>query len=211
MKTRTEGKLAKYLTQTFVGEDPFAHVRATGETRHPGMQVSPYEAHLLAWLVTISGAKRILEIGTFMGYSTCWMASVLPKDGALISLENNPEHAHIAAQHCTQHNHITIIETDALEWIKDYSGAPFDLLFLDAEKRYYPDYLDAALPHLSTYAWVVADNSLLWGAVSGEDPSAASQEAVSAMRRFNALLADKTKFDGVLLTTAEGLSVARRR
>jgi predicted O-methyltransferase YrrM len=211
MLSRTQGKLADYLAQTFVGDDPFAPVRAEGEKRHPGMQVSPYEAHLLAWLVTISGAKRILEVGTFMGYSALYMASALPKDGSIITLEKSDENANIAAQHVAQEKRIEVVCTDALAWIKNYAGETFDLIFLDAEKRHYPNYLEAVLPYLSPNAWILADNSLLWGAVSGEAPKAASKEATEAMRRFNALLADKTKFDGVLLTTPEGLTVARRR
>jgi predicted O-methyltransferase YrrM len=211
MQTRTQGKLAEYLSHTFVGDDAFAHVRAEGEKRHPGMQVSPYEAHLLAWLVTISGAKRILEVGTFMGYSTLFMAQSLPKNGHITTLEKSAENAKIAAGHVAQDARIEVVCTDALEWIRNYNGAPFDLLFLDAEKRQYPAYLEAALPHLSPHAWVLADNSLLWGAVSGDDPSAASKEATEAMRKFNATLADPSHFDGVLLTTPEGLTVARRR
>ena len=211
MQTRTEGKLAEYLTQTFVGDDVFASVRAAGEVRHPGMQVSPYEAQVLAWLTTISCAKRILEVGTFMGYSTLYMASALPKDGSIISLEKSKEHAGHAAAHCAQDARIEVVCTDALAWIKNYSGEKFDLIFLDAEKRQYPNYLEAALPHLNARAWVRADKSLLWGAVSGEEPKAASKEATEAMRAFNATLADKTKFDGVLLTTPEGLTVARRK
>ncbi|MFZ4124876.1 MAG: O-methyltransferase [Rickettsiales bacterium] len=211
MLSRTQGKLAEYLSSTFVGDDPFASVRAEGEKRHPGMQVSPYEAHLLAWLVTISGAKHILEVGTFMGYSTLTMASALPKDGGIITLEKSDENAKIAAQHCAQDKRIEVVCADAQAWIKNYAGEKFDMIFLDAEKRQYPAYLKAALPHLNPNAWVLADNSLLWGAVSGDDPKAASKEATEAMRKFNALLADKTKFDGVLLTTPEGLTVARRK
>lgn len=211
MQTRTQGQLAEYLSNTFVGEDPFAAVRAEGEKRHPGMQVSPYEAHLLAWLVTISGAKRILEVGTFMGYSTLYMARALPEDGEVLSLEKSNEHAERAAQHVAHDKRINVVCTDALEYIRNYSGEKFDLIFLDAEKRQYPAYLEAALPHVKPNAWVLADNSLLWGAVSGEDPKAASKEATEAMRKFNALLADKSKFDGVLLTTPEGLTVARRK
>lgn len=211
MQSRTEGALAAYLTQTFVGEDPFAAVRADGQTRHPGMQLSPYEAHLLAWLVRISGAKRILEVGTFMGYSALHMARSMPPDGRIITLEKSTENAARAAQHMAQDARIELVQTDALSWIQNYQGERFDLLFLDAEKRQYPAYLEAAWDHLSPHAWVLADNSLLWGAVSGEDPAAASKEATEAMRRFNATLADSTKFDGVLLTTPEGLTVARRR
>ena len=211
MHTRTEGKLSEYLTQTFVPNDAFAAVRAEGEKYHPGMQVSPYEAGILAWLVTISGAKRILEVGTFMGYSTLTMAASLPKDGHISTLEKSAEYAALATKHCAVDSRIKVFETDALAWIKNYTGEKFDLLFLDAEKRQYPNYLESALPHMSANAWVLADNSLLWGAVSGEDPSAASKEATEAMRRFNAHLADKKMFDGVLLTTPEGLTVARRR
>jgi predicted O-methyltransferase YrrM len=207
MYTRTQGALAAYLTETFVGEDPFAEIRAAGEVLRPGMQVSPHEAHLLR----ISGATRILELGCFMGYSARTMADGMAENGRLITLERSAEYAAMAVQHCVPDARISVQQGDALEWINAYQGPQFDLLFLDAEKRQYPDYLEAAWPHLTPNAWILADNSLLWGAVTGEDPKAASAEATDAMRRLNATLADRTRFDGVLLTTPEGLTVARRR
>jgi predicted O-methyltransferase YrrM len=211
MYTRTQGALAAYLSETFVGDDPFAEIRAAGEVLRPGMQVSPYEAYLLRWIVRISGATRILELGCFMGYSARTMADGMPESGTLITLERSAEYATMAVQHCAPDARITVAQGDALSWVRAYDGPPFDLLFLDAEKREYPDYLEAAWPHLTHNAWILADNSLLWGAVTGEDPKAASAEATDAMRRFNAMLADRTRFDGVLLTTPEGLTVARRR
>ena len=79
MQTRSSGATLDYITRTFVREpDYIAQSRAEGEKRRAGMQISAYEGHLLQWLVRISGAKNILEIGTFMGTSALWMAGGLP-------------------------------------------------------------------------------------------------------------------------------------
>jgi caffeoyl-CoA O-methyltransferase len=106
---------------------------------------------------------------------------------------------------------VTIHHADALTWLRAQPPAPrYDLLFIDAEKRAYPEYLKIALPLLTPDALIIGDNSLLFGALSGEAPDAASVEAKDAMLCFNAMLADPTHFEGILLPTSEGLTVARR-
>jgi caffeoyl-CoA O-methyltransferase len=166
-------------------------------------------------LARLVGAQNILEIGAFMGYSTLWMASALPANGTIISLEFRDEHAALARAHAASSPHaaqVTIHEGDALHWLGAQAVTPrFDMLFIDAEKRAYPEYLQAALPLLTPHALVVADNSLLWGALSGDAPDAASKEAKTGMQRFNDMLADPALFDGILLPTPEGLTVGRRK
>lgn len=213
MQTRAEGKTLAYITRTFVAEpDYIATMRAEGERRRAGMQVSPYEGALLAWMVRISGARRILEIGTFMGYSTLWMASALPGDGKITSLEFDADHAQQAREHVMHSPHaeqIAVVHTDALAWLENYHGEKFDLVFIDADKRNYFNYLNLALPLLNPRGWVVGDNTLLFGALSGDNPDGARDEAKTAMRQFNDALADTSRFDGMLLPTPEGLTVAR--
>ncbi len=213
MQTRAQGKTLDYITRTFVTEpDYIATMRAEGERRHAGMQVSSYEGALLAWVVSISGAKRILEIGTFMGYSTLWMASALPKDGHIISLEFDASHASQAREHVQHSPHkdqIEVVHTDALPWLKNYNGEKFDLVFIDADKRNYFNYLNEGMKLLNPRGWVVGDNTLLFGALSGENPDGSSAEAKVAMAQFNDALADSSRFDGMLLPTPEGLTVAR--
>lgn len=211
MQSRDTSAIWQYLTRTWVGRDPFADVRAAGEALHPGMQLSPYEAYLLQWLVRISGARHILEIGSFAGYSACWLAGGLPASGTLTTLEKQREHAALARRHTQHDKRIHVVETDARDWLNAYRGAPFDFLFIDGEKRRYGDYLDAALPLLTSAAWIVADNTLLFGALAGTAERNIAPETIAAMQQFNARLADARYFESVLLPTAEGLTVARRR
>lgn len=216
MHTRSAGATLEYITRTFVHEpDYIARIRAEGETRRAGMQISPFEGHLLAWLVSISGAKNILEIGTFMGVSTLWMASGLPDGGQITSLEFDAAHAQIAAAHVAASPHknsVKVIHTNAHDWLSATPVSPqFDLVFIDAEKKGYADYLDAVLPRMRPRGWVVGDNTLLFGALSGENPDGASAAAIASMTRFNQTLADPARFESLLLPTPEGMTVARLR
>ena len=216
MQTRDHGPTLDYITRTFVREPAYiAASRAEGERRRAGMQISPYEGHLLQWLVGIAGAATILEIGTFMGTSALWMAGGLPATGRITSLEFDAAHAEIAAAHVAASPHaasIEIIHTDAHAWLAASPATPqFDLVFIDAEKTGYADYLAAVLPRMNTRGWIVGDNTLLFGALSGEHPDGASAAAIASMQRFNETLADSTRFESVLLPTPEGLTVARLR
>lgn len=213
MHSRDHGRVIEYITDTFVEEPAWLEaVRAHGESLRPGMQLSAYEGHLLGWLSRMAGARNILEIGTFMGYSALWMA----RGGARVtSLEFNGEYATIAAQHVAGSpfaDAVTIVQGEALSWLANQPEEPaYDMVFIDAEKRRYVDYLEAVLPLLEPRSLIVGDNSLLWGAVTGEDPKAASKEATLAMRQFNDMLGDPVRYDGLMLPTIEGLTVARMK
>ncbi len=214
MHTRNEGLTQAYITSTFVREPAWiAASRAQGERLRPGMQVSAAEGHLLQWLVRISGAKNLLEIGTFMGTSSLWLAGGLPAEGRLTCLEFDAVHAAHAAAHIAASPHaaqVQLHEGDAHAWLAAQPAVPtFDLVFIDAEKKGYAEYLHAVLPLLHPRGWVIGDNTLLFGALSGEHPEAASASAKAAMAVFNETLADAARFESVLLPTAEGLTVAR--
>lgn len=217
MQTRSQGLTMEYITRTFVREpDYIAAAREEGERRNPGMQLSPYEGHLLQWLTSISGAVNILEVGTFMAVSTLWMARGLPlAEGRITSLERSADHAAQAQAHVAASPHknaIEVIHADAHEWIADLpDNTLYDLVFIDAEKKGYADYLDAILPRMNPRGWIIGDNTLLFGALSGENPEASNAAAKTSMQRFNETLADATKFESVLLPTPEGITVARLR
>lgn len=213
MDHRNHGATLDYITATFVQEpDWLAAIRATGETLRPGMQMSAFEGALLAWLVKLTGAKRVLEIGTFMGTTALWMASA---GAEVTTLEFNADYAAKARAHVSASPYarqIAVEQGDALAWLATQPHmASYDMVFIDAEKRSYVKYLDAVLPLLTHGALVVGDNTLLWGAVTGENETAASKEATATMRAFNARLADPEYFDGIMLPTAEGLTMARRK
>ena len=213
---RDSNPTLNYMTDTFVREPLWLMApREKGQELVPGMAIAPYEGHLLSWLVKISGAKHILEIGSFMGYSTLWMASALPKDGTITSLEFKHEHAELARKHVGVSPHakqVEIVETAGLDWLREQKPEPrFDLVFIDAVKSEYPDYLDEVMKLLNPRAWIIGDNTLLFGALSGENPGGASDTAKRAMQKFNEILADSTKFESVMLPTLEGMTVARRK
>ena len=212
--TRNDSANLAYITRTFVKEPNYIAVsRAAGEARRPGMQISSYEGHLLQWLVRLSGAKQVLEIGTFMGTSTLWMAGGLPENGVITTLESSEEYAALARQHIAASplvDRVEMAQGPALEWFKTRPAVPqFDFVFIDADKQNYANYLEEVLPRMHPRGWIVGDNTLLWGALSGENPDGASAAAKEAMGRFNETLADPTRFDTVLLPTIEGMTVAR--
>ncbi len=214
MLTRHLDPAAGYITRTFVREpESFASARAVGEQLRPGMQVSPYEGHMLSWLVRMSGARRVLEIGSFVGYSTLWMASALPEGGELVSLEISADHAAHANQHLMRsglHPRAQVMECDALAFLESYHGRAFDLVFIDGVKKDYVRYLDGALAHLAPQGWIIADNAMLFGAFTGEVRDEVSPAARAAMAEYHARMADRSQFDSLMIPTLEGLLVARR-
>lgn len=216
MQTRASDATLQYITKTFVNEpEVFQAARVAGEALRPGMQVSPYEGHLLAWLLQASGASRALEIGSFVGYSTLWQARALPDAGMLLSLEYNETHAALTAKHLAQAGlaeKAQVQQADALAYLQQYTGAPFGYVFIDAVKKDYPAYLQAVLPHLTPNAWVVADNALLFGAFTNDTPyERVSKMAKQAMGDFHHYLAQSDAFEAVMLPTPEGLLLAKRR
>ncbi|MFO1243200.1 MAG: O-methyltransferase [Rickettsiales bacterium] len=207
----------RYIAETFCEEDSLLQaIKAKGEELVPGMQVSPVEGKALYVLASLIQAKHILEIGTFVGYSTLWLARALPKDGSLITLEFNAEHARHARAYFDQSEQAEQIEIrqgkalDSLKVIAQESHQ-FDLVFIDAAKAEYPEYVELFLPQLRKGGLILGDNSLLWGNLTGEAWQHASETAIAGMRRFNDILADPQYFSGTLLPTVEGLTVAVKK
>jgi caffeoyl-CoA O-methyltransferase len=175
-----------------------------------GMMIDEVEARLLALLVAVSGARRILEIGTFSGYSAVAMAEALPPGGHLTTLELVPEHAAKAREHVLMaglEERIAIVEGPALDSLTGLAG-PFDLAFIDADKAAYPAYYDAVLAIMRPGGLVVADNVLR----SGRILDATSVDAGTAsVREFNDRAASDPRVEVVLLTVRDGISLIRIR
>ena len=142
----------------------------------PAHDVTPAEGKLLHLLARATGAGSILEIGTLAGYSTIWLARALPPGGRLVTIERDPRAAAVARTNIDRAGveGVELIEGDAREALNDLEG-PFDLVFIDADKRSNPLYLDHALRLARPGTLIVADNVVRGGAVADphtQDPDA---------------------------------------
>jgi caffeoyl-CoA O-methyltransferase len=179
------------------------------ETTAPQMMVGRIEGGFLATLVALSGARRILEFGTFTGYSSISMASALPPDGKVITLDVDPEATAIARRYMDESGHGDKIEIrlgPALETLQDVAG-PFDLVFIDADKPNYVNYYEAALPLLADDGLLIADN-VLWSGRVVED---GDDESTRAIKEFNEHVRADGRVVSVMLTVRDGMTLVRKR
>ena len=174
-----------------------------------GMMVGRQEGALLATLVAITRASRVLEIGTFTGYSALWMAEALPPDGKIVTCDLSEQHAAIAREAFASSPHPERIDFrfgPAIDTIASLDG-PFDLVFIDADKTSYAAYYEATLAKLSDTGFLVVDNVLWRGEVlkgSSDDPDTA------ALIAFNAMVRDDQRVRRVLLPVRDGITIVRR-
>jgi caffeoyl-CoA O-methyltransferase len=188
------------------------YVRLREETyrvmQRPQMQVDVIEGRFLQMLVRLSGAKSILELGMFTGYSALMMAEALPDDGHLITCEIDPKAEAIARRYFAESPHgdkITIRMGPALDTTKTLAG-PLDLVFIDADKVNYSNYYEACLPLLKSGGLIVADNVLWSGKVL--HPKDADDHAIVA---FNRLVQSDPRVKNVCLTVRDGMMLAWKR
>lgn len=163
---------------------------------------------LLKMIIKISGTKRVLEIGTFTGYSAIMMAEALPEDGKVVTLEMNLKYQNIAQNHFDLSpvgNKVSMICGNAQNTIKELSGT-FDLVYLDGDKLRYSFYYEQVLPLLPSGGLIIADNVLWDGTVL--DPDDHKAEAIAA---FNKLVADDERVEQVLLPVRDGVNVIRKK
>jgi caffeoyl-CoA O-methyltransferase len=175
-----------------------------------GMLTGHAEGAFLRSLVGISCARRVLEIGTFTGYSAMAMASALPQDGELISLDVSLEHVEVALRHIEAspwRNLIKVRVGPAMETLATLDG-PFDLVFIDADKTNYRNYYEAVLPKLSERGVIAIDNVLWSGQVLDESDTSADTQAI---RELNDAIAADNRVDCVMLTIRDGVMLVRLR
>jgi predicted O-methyltransferase YrrM len=173
-----------------------------------GMMVGALEGRFLEVLVFGMGARRILEIGAFTGYSSISMAAGMPPDGKIITCELEPAHIELARGHIAASEYsdrIEIREGPALETIASLDG-PFDLVFIDADKGSYLDYYEATLPKLAPRGLLAVDNTLWSGKVLDTSDRSPSTEAI---RRFNDHVRSDPRVICVQLTIRDGITLVR--
>lgn len=215
MRTHTITAREAYIRALYAQETPLQEeIRATLAGLRVSIHVSPEEGKLLQCLAQMAGAAHVVEIGTLGGYSALWLAAALPEHGRVTSFEKNPRYVALAREHIARSPYaekIAIVEGDAHKMLRTHSGL-VDLVFIDAEKTGYPDYLEWAESVLKPGGLLVADNTLLFDTVYAEEIPVGMDTAMwSAMREFNAAIADSTRFLSVMIPTSEGLTVALKR
>ncbi len=206
-------EIEEYAVAHSTPEDPVlaalaAETRDTEESH--GMMVGLLEGRFLETLAWLSGARRILEIGTFTGYSALSMAAALPPGGRLITCELSAERAAVARRHFDNSpwgDRIEIRVGPALGSVGSLDG-PFDLVFIDADKANYRNYYEAALPKLADRGLLVVDNVLWSGRIL--DPEDQSEDTV-AIRQFNDHVRNDPRVTCVVTTIRDGVTLVRRR
>jgi predicted O-methyltransferase YrrM len=190
-----------YITDLFVPFDPVleAALRASAAAGMPAIAVSPNQGKFLMLLAQIQGARKILEIGTLGGYSTIWLA----RSGArVITLEADPKHADVARANIARAGLSDEIEVRVGKALDTLPGlmaeAPFDLIFIDADKPNNPEYLAWALKLSRRGSVIVADNVVRDGAVIDDE---SSDPNVDGVRRFNELLAAEARVSATAIQT----------
>ncbi|GMV99166.1 MAG: O-methyltransferase [Candidatus Hydrogenedentota bacterium] len=211
----------RYIEGLFVPADPVfeAALDAAHRGGLPEIQISPVQGKFLYLLAKLTGAKRILELGTLAGYSTIWLARALPAGGRLITLEYSEHHATVARANIARAGLAGCVEIltgpalDSLPKLAERSEAPFDLVFIDADKNNYPGYLDWVLRLVRPGGLILSDNVVRDGNVLNEN---SADESIQGIRTFNAALATHPRCESIILQQVgtkgyDGLAIARVR
>ena len=176
----------------------------------PNMSIGPEQGKFLQLLVQLTGARKVLEIGVLGGYSGSWIARALPEDGKLIGLELEQKHADFARRQWRRMGLAGKIEVrvgPALELLPHLAEeAPFDLVFIDADKGNYPEYLDYALRYSRPGTVILGDNVEMWGSLV--DPEKQDWDWVQGMRNFARLLSSHERLTSTVVPYPDGLAMA---
>lgn len=210
-------RLYQYLLANSLREHPALRQLREETSRLPGagMQIAPEQGQFMGFLVELIGARHVLEIGCFTGYSALAMALPLPPDGLLVTLEANAEPVEIGRRAWHAAGVADKIEvrlglaTDNLDQLlKEGAAGSFDLVFIDADKKSYDDYYERALALVRSGGLILLDN-MLWGGVVA-DPANQDRQTVG-LRALNAKLHRDERIALSLLPLGDGLALARKR
>lgn len=204
--TAAWAEVDEYLAQTLLPEDETLELvldenQAAGL---PAIDVSPLQGQLLSLLVRISGARRVLEIGTLGGYSTIHLARALPDGGRVVTLEQAPEHAEVARRNLGRAGFGDVVDVrvgaalDTLPELAAEQGEPFDLVFIDADKPNNPHYLEWALRLTRPGSLIVGDNVVRGGRVAHEEDT---EPAITGTREFLTALGEDPRLEVTALQT----------
>lgn len=196
----------EFLTSQLLPQDTALDAALATSTQAglPAINVAPNQGKLLNLLAKLRGARRILEVGTLGGYSTIWLARALPAEGRLISLEVDAAHAQVARANVERaglSKTVSIVLGPAAQTLDQFvadSAEPFDMIFLDADKRSYPEYLRLSLQLSRPGTLIVADNVIRRGQIADH---ASTDPDVVGLHAFFRQLATNPRLDSTAVQT----------
>jgi predicted O-methyltransferase YrrM len=219
MSNELWSEIDHHLESLFLAPDPTleANLRESLDAGLPAIQVSSLQGKLLHLLAVSVGAKRILEIGTLGGYSTTWLARALPLRGRLVTLEFEPLHVRVARENLERSRVGDKVDIrvgaalDTLQTLVREGAAPFDFIFIDADKENYAGYLEGALKLSRPGTLIVADNVVRAGEILDAGTSDARAQGI---RAFLEKLSAEKRVDATVIQTVgskghDGLAVIR--
>ena len=178
----------------------------------PQIHIEPEGGAVLQFLLTAIGARRVAEIGALAGYSSIWMARVLPEDGLLITLEKDAERAQLARASFERAGLADRAEVRVGRAPEDLPAlaaeGPFDAVFIDADKEGYPAYLDWALENVRLGGLVMAHNAFWYGRIL--EDAAQAEPGVRALQTFNWRISHDPRLRGIIIPVGDGIAAAVR-
>ncbi len=207
--------IEKFISDFCEPEDEvLKEIRRDTEIRqiHPRMISGCYQASLLSFLVKISKAKRILEIGTFTGYSAICMARALNEDGKILTIEKNDELESTIKKNILLaglQDKIELQIGDALKIIPALNDNSFDIIFIDGDKREYADYYKLSLKKLETHGFIIIDN-VLWNNKIFSEP-ASNDYMTKGIINFNNHIKNDNEVEKLILPVRDGLMIIRKK
>lgn len=192
------------------------HLREATEAEELSvMRSAPEQGQFMAMLIRLTGARRVIEVGTYTGYATLWMALSLPDDGEIITCDISERWSFVARRFWEQadvQDRVTLHLRPALQTLDELlecgEAASFDFAFIDGDKESYEPYYERCLQLIRPGGLIVVDN-VLWGGSVIDD--AKYDSATEAIRSFNRKLKEDQRIDLVMLPVADGLTLALKR
>jgi len=209
--------LHDYLVEVSIREpDLLKRLREeTGQLENASMQIGPEQGQFMRMLVGLMGARRVLELGTFTGYSALCLAAGIPMDGTVLTCDVNDEWPTFAKRYWAEagvgnkiESHIGPANDLLDDLIEDGQSGSFDFVFIDADKTHLEEYYEKALHLVRVHGVIAVDNTLWSGKVIDPD---VHDHATMAIRGFNVLAYDDPRVDLSLVPIGDGLTLLRKR
>ncbi|MDA0938786.1 MAG: O-methyltransferase [Proteobacteria bacterium] len=215
---RQHSQVLEYLDNAFKQEDDLLqNIRECAPKEVRNMQVGPHKGKLLSMFMRLLKAKSVLEIGTCVGYSAIWLARGMNSKGTLCTIEKSQKYCDIAKHNINLSevaNMILVFNGDGLEIIKEtLLYAPFDAIFIDANKLAYLEYLRIAKSHIRLGGLIIADNTSAFDSIYSDDEPKDDkfrQKLYKVMRQFNQEISDDKNFLSNMILTPEGMTIGMR-